>query len=108
MLEKWNSGELVPLFSAQLIEDHKRQTKAEMERKCELHEARIAELEQNLLKVYSSRHWRLFDRYWRLRLSILNLFPGRKALLPMLLFAIGGKPLAGTFFFLLSLIGVNG
>src|SRR5262245_7349845 len=69
MLEKWNSGELAPLFAGGVIEDERKN----------LHEkdlARIAELEQNLQDIYRSNHWRFFDRYWRLRRAVLSLFTG--------------------------------
>jgi len=65
MLEKWNSGELAPLFSASLTE--------------KAHEGcreTIVELENNLQNIYLSKHWKFFDRYWRFRRSVLNLFPG--------------------------------
>jgi len=69
MLEKWNSGELSPLFAGGAIEDERKN----------LHEkdlARIAELEQNLHDIHQSNHWRLLDRYWRLRRAIMSLFTG--------------------------------
>jgi hypothetical protein len=69
MLEKWNSGELAPLFSGGAIEDERKK----------LHEkdlARIAELERNLQDIYQSKHWKFFDRYWRLRRATMSLFTG--------------------------------
>ena len=80
-LEKWNSGELTPLFAGGAIEDERKK----------LHEkdlARIAELERNLLDIYESKHWKFFDRYWRFRRFILNLFPGGKTFFLSLLLAV--------------------
>ncbi len=67
ILEKWNSGELEPLFAGGAIEDERKK----------LHQkdlARIAELEQNLQDIYQSKHWKFFDRYWRLRRAAKSLF----------------------------------
>ena len=73
ILEKWNSGELVPLFSGGFGDEMGRQ---ECKRKIAELEKSLAELEKTLKDIYQSKHWKLFDRYWRVRQSILNLLPG--------------------------------
>ncbi len=70
MLEKWNKGELAPLFSGSAIEEEKKKA-------FEKDLARIAELEKTLQDIYQSSHWKLFDRYWRFRRAVINLFRGR-------------------------------
>jgi len=65
MLEKWNSGEISPLFSANMAE--------------KVHEGyreRIIGLEQKLQDIYISRFWKILTRYRRFRKSVLNLFLG--------------------------------
>src|SRR5262245_10217325 len=69
VLEKWNRGELAPLFAGGAIEDERKK----------LHEkdlSRIAELERNLQEIYESKHWKFFDRYWRIRRAIINILTG--------------------------------
>lgn len=100
-LEMWNRGELAPLFSVRLIEE-------EVDNAKRVSKSRIAELEGQLQEIYQSRHWRFFDRYWRLRQSILNLFTGRKTLLLPLLATFGAESLRVAFTSLLNLLGVNG
>ncbi|MGE0129565.1 MAG: polysaccharide pyruvyl transferase family protein [Blastocatellales bacterium] len=95
-LEKWNSGQLAPLFSASLIEQDEEKAR-------EGHRGRIADLERSMQEIYQSRHWKLLDRYWRLRKSIFKLFGKSKSLLAPFLFALGG-----SFGSLLDLIRGNG
>jgi glycosyltransferase involved in cell wall biosynthesis len=74
MLEKWNSGELAPLFSARLIEDLQN---------------RPARAEQDLLKIYQARYWKVLNRCWRLIRFILSFLGRGKALPAPFLFALG-------------------
>jgi GT2 family glycosyltransferase len=100
-LEKWNSGELAPIFSAGAIEEERLKAP-------EMYKARVAELEQKLLDIYQSRHWKLFDRYWRIRQSVRSLFTSAKALLLPPMFAFGAYSFDRAIATLLSFIGVNG
>ncbi len=73
ILKKWNSGELAPLFSGGFADEKEH---VECGRKIAELEKNLAGLEKKLEDIYRSRHWKLFDRYWRFRQLISNLFPG--------------------------------
>ncbi|MCI0389570.1 MAG: polysaccharide pyruvyl transferase family protein [Acidobacteria bacterium] len=73
ILEKWNSGELAPLFSGGFGDERDHQ---ECKRKIAELEKNLVGLEQTLEDIYQSKHWKLFDRYWRFRRAMMSLFTG--------------------------------
>jgi GT2 family glycosyltransferase/exopolysaccharide biosynthesis predicted pyruvyltransferase EpsI len=113
VLEKWNRGELAPLFSGGGGESEKRQAPETQERApgidaLKKHEVRIAELEQSLLEIYQSKHWKFFDRYWKVRRSVLSLFMRDKSFFLFLPYALGVRSLEKTIAAILHFLGGYG
>jgi GT2 family glycosyltransferase/exopolysaccharide biosynthesis predicted pyruvyltransferase EpsI len=79
LLEKWNQGELAPLFAAKLINDEKEKLQSHYNAKIAALEQETAALRQKLEEIYQSKHWKLLDRYWRLRRAVLKTSLGDQA-----------------------------
>jgi GT2 family glycosyltransferase/exopolysaccharide biosynthesis predicted pyruvyltransferase EpsI len=119
VLEKWNRGELAPLFSNSKTaaedmeieeapadpEGKAPQANPDIQKKQAI---RIAELERDLLEIYHSRHWKFFDRYWKFRRSVLSLFPRGKSFFLLPLAALCPETVERISAAILNLTGANG